>query len=262
MSSLEIRHVSFSYLDGLVLRDIDLLVKAGERVGLLGPNGSGKTTLLKLASGLLRPTRGEIYLGDADLRQLTRRQVAQKVAVVPQQLRMPFAFSVREMVMLGRTPFVRALSSEGEADRRAVRQAMELTNTEALGNRTFNELSGGERQKVILAMALAQDPKLLLLDEPTVHLDVNHQVEILELIKALNLEKGITIIAAMHDLNLAALYFDRLILLKEGSIFANGPPAEVLTEDVIRQVYAAPVLVRQHPSADVPNVTIIPRQEA
>jgi iron complex transport system ATP-binding protein len=187
--------------------------------------------------------------------------MAQRVAVVPQQLQMPFAFSVWEMVMLGRTPFVRALSDEGEADRRAVQRALLLTNTEELVNRTFNELSGGERQKVILAMALAQEPKLLLLDEPTVHLDVNHQIEILELIKALNLENGITTIAAMHDLNLAALYFDRLVLLKEGSIFADGSPAEVLTEETIRQVYSAPVLVRQHPSAGVPNITIIPRQK-
>ena len=261
MSSLRIRHVSFSYFDGPVLQDIDLLVKMGERVGLLGPNGSGKTTLLKLASGLLRPTQGEVYLGDLSLRQLTRRQVAQEVAVVPQQLQMPFAFSVWEMVMLGRTPFARALSNESEADRRVVRHALELTNTAPLAQRIFNELSGGERQKVILAMALAQAPKLLLLDEPTVHLDVNHQIEILELMKALNLENGITLVAAMHDLNLAAIYFDRLILLKEGSIFADGSPAEVLTEDIIRQVYSAPVVVREHPSAKVPNVTIIPRQK-
>jgi len=259
MSSLRIRHASFSYFDGLVLRDIDLFVEAGERVGLLGPNGSGKTTLLKLASGLLHPGQGEVYLGDVSLRKLTRRQMAQKVAVVPQQLQMPFAFSVGEMVMLGRTPFVRAFSGEGEADRWAVRRALELTNTEALANRIFNELSGGERQKVVLAMALAQEPKLLLLDEPTVHLDVNHQIEILELIKALNLESGITVVAAMHDLNLAALYFDRLVLLKEGSVFADGPPTEVLTEDTIRQVYSAPVLVQKHPSADVPNITIVPR---
>ena len=259
MSSLRIRHVSFSYLDGLVLRDIDLFVKAEERVGLLGPNGSGKTTLLKVASGLLRPTQGEVYLGDMSLRKLTRKQTAQKVAVVPQQLQMPFSFSVWEMVMLGRTPFVRALSSEGEDDRGAVRRALALTNTEELVSRVFNELSGGEQQKVILAMALAQEPRLLLLDEPTVHLDVNHQIEILELIKALNLDSGITVVAAMHDLNLAALYFDRLVLLREGSIFADGPPAQVLTEDIIRQVYSAPVLVRRHPSADVPNITIIPR---
>ena len=262
MSSLRIRHVSFSYFDGLVLRDIDLSVEAGERVGLLGPNGSGKTTLLKLASGLLRPTQGEVYFGDLSLRQLTRREVAQKVAVVPQQLEMPFSFSVWEMVMLGRTPFVKALSGEGEMDRRAGRRALVLTNTEALANRTFNELSGGERQKVILAMALAQEPKLLLLDEPTVHLDVNHQVEILELIKGLNSENGITVVAAMHDLNLAALYFDRLILLKEGAIFADGPPTEVLTEETILRVYSAPVSVHKHPSADVPNVTIIPRQKS
>jgi iron complex transport system ATP-binding protein len=262
MSSLRIRHVSFSYFDGLVLRDIDLSVEAGERVGLLGPNGSGKTTLLKLASGLLRPTQGEVYLGDLSLHQLTRREIAQKVAVVPQQLEMPFSFRVGEMVMLGRTPFVKALSGEGETDRQAVRQALVLTNTEALANRTFNELSGGERQKVILAMALAQEPKLLLLDEPTVHLDVNHQVEILELIKGLNSENGITVVAAMHDLNLAALYFDRLVLLKEGAIFADGSPAEVLTEDIIHQVYLTPVLVHKHPSADVPNVTIIPRQKS
>lgn len=258
MNSLWLQHVSFSYLDGLVLQDVNLTIQNGEMVGLIGPNGSGKTTLLKLASGVLRPKQGRILLQGLSLDSLTRREVAQRVAVVPQQFHMPFAFTIEEMVLLGRTPFVNTLSGERESDRRAVRHAMQLIHIEHLEKRTFNELSGGERQKVILAMALAQQPKLLLLDEPTANLDINHRAEILELVRSLNLEQEVTVVAAMHDLNLAALYFDRLILLKEGAVFADGTPTEVLTEGIIQEVFSASVRIIQHPSANVPHVFVLP----
>lgn len=259
MISVSLHHVSFSYIDVPVLHAIDLMVQKGEMVALLGPNGSGKTTLIKLACGVLRPTEGEIHLDGSSLRRLKRREVAQRVAVVPQQFHMPFAFTLREVVLLGRTPFLRAFSDEGERDHQAVNRAMELMGLKELEQRFFNELSGGERQKGILAMALAQEPKLLLLDEPTAHLDINHQVEILELVKGLNREQGITVIGAMHDLNLAALYFDRLILLKEGRIFADGPPSQVLTEETIQDVFSASVQVTQHPSMKAPHIVITPK---
>lgn len=262
MSNLQIRKVSFSYTDGLVLHDINLSIEAGETVGLLGPNGSGKTTLLKLASGVLRPTQGEILLEGLSLNRLSRRKIAQRVAVVPQQFYIPFAFTVGEIVLLGRTPFIKAFSGEKERDRQVARRIMELTGISQLERRAFNELSGGERQKAILALALAQEPKLLLLDEPTAHLDINHQIEILELVNGLNREQGVTVVAAMHDLNLAALYFDRLVLLKEGAIFADGPPSDVLTEDIIKEVFSATVRVTQHPSAKVPYVIILPKGNA
>lgn len=262
MVSLQVQRVSFSYLNGLALRDISLSIEAGEMVGVLGPNGSGKTTLLKLVSGILRPERGEIRLDGSDLRQLSRKSIARSVAVVPQQFHIPFAFTVDEVVTLGRLPFVRALRGETAADKRAVATALGLVGVGHLAERRFDELSGGERQKVILAMALAQQPKLLLLDEPIVHLDICHQVEILELVRRLNIEEGLTVIAAMHDLNLASLFFDRLILLKEGQVSAEGTPAEVLTEDKVREVFSASVRVEPHPATGVPHIVVMPRESS
>jgi len=260
MVSLQIRQVYFSYLDGLVLHNINLSIKDGEMVGLLGPNGSGKTTLIKLASGVLKPSQGEIKLDGSNLSQLNRKSIARSVAVVPQQFNIPFAFTATEVVMLGRTPFLRVFAGESEVDKQFVSNALELVGISELKERRFDELSGGERQKVILAMALAQQPKLLLLDEPTVHLDITHQVEILELVRRLNVERGLTVIAAMHDLNLASLYFDRLILLKEGRVSADGTPAEVLTEDRIREVFSASVKVEPHPVTGVPHIVIMPKE--
>ena len=259
MVSLQIQQVYFSYLDGLVLHNINLSVKAGEMVGLLGPNGSGKTTLIKLASGVLKPNQGELKLDGSSLSWLNRKSIARSVAVVPQQFNIPFAFTTTEVVMLGRTPFLRVFAGESEVDKQFVSNALELVGIIELKERRFDELSGGERQKVILAMALAQQPKLLLLDEPTVHLDITHQVEILELVRSLNVERRLTIIAAMHDLNLASLYFDRLILLKEGRISADGTPAQVLTEARINEVFSASVRVEQHPVTGVPHIVVMPR---
>lgn len=259
MVGLQICQVSFSYLDGLVLHNIDLSIRAGEMVGLLGPNGSGKTTLLKLASGVLKPTRGETILDGHSLSRLSRKSIARSVAVVPQQFHIPFAFTVDEVVMLGRIPFLKAFAEESELDKRLVTDALGLVGIGELRERRFDELSGGERQKVILAMALAQQPRLLLLDEPIAHLDIAHQVEILELVRSLNAEQGLTVIAAMHDLNLAALYFDRLVLLSEGRVVADGTPAQVLTGDRIREVFSASVSVGQHPATGVPHIVVMPK---
>ena len=259
MISLQVSQVYFSYLDGLVLHDINLSIRAGEMVGLLGPNGSGKTTLIKLVSGILKPSQGEIRLDGSSLSRLSRKSVARSLAVVPQQFHIPFAFTVGEVVMLGRIPFLKAFAEESKVDRQFVANTMDLVGISELKERRFDELSGGERQKVILAMALAQQPRLLLLDEPIVHLDIAHQVEILELVKGFNVEQGLTVIGAMHDLNLAALYFDRLILLKEGRIWADGVPAQVLTEDIIRNVFSASVRVEPHPVTGVPHIVVMPK---
>jgi len=258
MLGLEVQQVYFSYLDGMVLHDISLSIRAGEMVGLLGPNGSGKTTLIKLASGILKPDQGDITLDGQGLSQLNRKSIARRVAVVPQQFHVPFAFTVKEIVLLGRIPFIKPFAEENEVDKRLVADVLELIGISELAERRFDELSGGERQKVILAMALTQQPELLLLDEPTVHLDITHQVEILELVRSLNLERGLTVVAAMHDLNLAALYFDRLILLKDGRVTIDGTPPQVLTENNIREVFAAAVKVEQHPSTGGPHVVIMP----
>ena len=258
MVGLEIKRVSFSYSNGLVLQNVDLSVKPGEMVGLLGPNGSGKTTLIKLASGVLKPGQGEIWLDGSTLAQMRRKMIARNIAVMPQQFHIPFAFKVNEVVMLGRIPFIRALTGETKTDREAVGHALEVAGVTELEQRRFDELSGGERQKVILAMVLAQQPQVLLLDEPTLHLDITHQVEILELVRGLNRQQNLTVLAAMHDLNLASLYFDRLVLLREGRVIADGAPLEVITEDMLRKVFGASVRVESHPATGTPHVVVMP----
>lgn len=255
---LSIRDLDFSYGNGLVLRGLELAVRPGEMVGVLGPNGSGKTTLLRLASGVLPPLSGRIEVDGREVSRYHRRQLARTLAVVPQEVHVPFAFTVLDMVLLGRTPFLPAFGSESDEDLAVARRCLELTETLDLAHRTFNELSGGERQRVVLAMALAQEPRLLLLDEPTVHLDVAHQLQVLDLVRRLNREEGLTVVATMHDLNLAALYFPRLVLLSRGRLVADGSPRDVLQPDRLEAVFGGRVLVQQHPTHDVPHVVVVP----
>ncbi len=250
--------VSFSYHDVPVLRGISLALRPGDMVGLIGPNGSGKTTLLKVLSGLLTPQTGGGYWAGTNLQRLSRREIAQRIAVVPQEVQVPFSFSAREIVSMGRTPYMRPWIGETAADRAVIESVMAATATATLADRPFNELSGGEQQRVIIAMALAQEPRVLLLDEPTVHLDINHQVEILELLGQLNRAKGLTVLATMHDLNLAALYFDRLIMLSQGQIVAEGRPEEVLQEQKIQDVFQANVQIHPHPTRQRPQVIVLP----
>jgi len=256
--ALQVKEVDFSYYDELVLQGVSLCLRAGELVGLIGPNGSGKTTLIRVMSGLLVPKRGRVWLDGRDIRTFNRCQIAQRMAVVPQELIMPFAFTTYEMVMMGRTPYVRPLLGAGPDDREVVEEKMRLTNTLSLAERPFPELSEGERQRVIIAMALAQEPEVLLLDEPTAHLDISYQVEVLELIKRLNRREGLTVLATMHDLNLASLYFDRLILLNGGRVVADGAPAEVLRRGNIQRVFGAEVRVQEHPTRHVPQIFVLP----
>jgi len=256
--ALQAQNVDFSYYNGLVLRDVGLTLRPGELVGLLGPNGSGKTTLLNVLSGLLTPRRGQVLIQGRDVRHLKRRQIARRLAVVPQDLVRPFGFTAYEVVMLGRTPHVRPLVGASQRDQQVVIQKMRLTSTWDLAQRPFGELSGGEQQRVILAMALAQEPQVLLLDEPVVHLDISHQVEILGLIKRLNRESQLTVLATMHDLNLAALYFDRLVLLDGGRVVSEGTPEQVLREERIQRVFGAAVKVQPHPTHHAPQVVLLP----
>jgi iron complex transport system ATP-binding protein len=239
---VEVEHLSFGYGGQPLLYDLQATLWRGEMIGLLGPNGSGKTTFVKLLSGVLRPGQGRILLEGRDLVAWGRRAIARRVAVVPQEVQMPFAFTVEQMVALGRTPFVRLFGTLDSRDRRIVRAAMHSAEVEILDRRIFNELSGGERQRVLVAMALAQQPRLLLLDEPTAHLDIKYQIEVLELVRRLNRETGVTIVAAMHDLNLAARYFPRLLLFQRG-IVADGGPAEVLEPRLLQRVYSIVVQV-------------------
>ena len=242
MPLLAVRNVTFGYGRQPLLYALNMQVKAGEIVGLLGPNGSGKSTLLRLISGVLRPQAGHILLEGRDLQHLGRRGAARRIAVVPQELHMPFAFTVEHMVSLGRTPFTGAFGTLSKRDQRAVEEAMEAAAIAPLAGRIFNELSGGERQRVLIAMAFAQQPRLLLLDEPTSHLDIKYQIETLELVQRLNRQRGVTVVAAMHDLNLAARYFPRLLLFQRG-IVADAGPAEVLDPALLSRVYGVNVQV-------------------
>ena len=242
---LQLLAVTFGYGGSTcqpLLYDVNLQVQAGGMVGLLGPNGSGKTTLLRLMSGVLRPQQGKVLLENRDLKQWGRRGAARHIAVVPQEMHIPFAFTVEDMVSLGRTPFISFLGSQSKHDQQIIQQAMDAAGIIPLAPRVFNELSGGERQRVMVAMALAQQPKILLLDEPTSHLDIRYQIDILELAQKLNHQTHVTVIAAMHDLNLAARYFPRLLLFQRG-IVADGGPAEVLESGLLSRVYGVNVQV-------------------
>ncbi|GAC1617176.1 MAG: ABC transporter ATP-binding protein [Ktedonobacteraceae bacterium] len=242
MPLLNVDGITFGYGHQPLLYDVHIQIQVGERVGLLGPNGSGKTTLLRLLSGILRPQQGNICLQGRNLQQWSRRELARRIAVVPQELHMPFAFTVEHMVSLGRTPFVNFFGSQTQHDHSVVQDALQAAGVESLASRIFNQLSGGERQRVIIAMALAQQPKLLLLDEPTSHLDIKYQIETLALLQRLNQQRGVTIIAAMHDLNLAARYFPRLLLFQRG-VVADAGPAEVLEPKLLSRVYGVDVQV-------------------
>jgi iron complex transport system ATP-binding protein len=258
MTALQMNRITFSYSNGAVLRDVNLCVRKGEMVGLIGPNGAGKTTLIRLISGILVAKQGEVQIDGLDARKLRRNVVAKEIAVVPQQFNMPFAYRVEEVIMLGRTPFMKPFHDLSARDRDVIATTMDTVGIKHLEGRCFSELSGGERQKVVLAMALAQEPKLLLLDEPTAHLDISHQVEILELLADMNEKQHLTIIAAMHDLNLASAYFRRLVLLKDGAVIADGSPDQVLTSSTIGSAYSVPVHIQPHPLTGVPQVIVLP----
>lgn len=249
--------VSCSYGSFAVLEGINFCVERGAFAGILGPNGSGKTTLLRCLSRVLKPRRGTVLLEDRDLYRESPRRVARRMAVVPQESGAAFSFTVGEVVLMGRFPHLKMFQREGEADWGAAARAMELTGISHLADRPVTALSGGERQRVVIARALAQEPELILLDEPTSHLDINHQLEVLELLKKLSRQEKLTVICVFHDLNLAAQYCDRLILMKGGRIFALGSPEDVLTPQNIRSVFGASVAVRRHPLSGRPLIAVL-----
>jgi iron complex transport system ATP-binding protein len=224
-----------------VLRSVDLTLARGDLVALVGTNGSGKTTLLRLLTGVLRPDAGVVRFGGRPLANWRRLDLARRVAVLPQQLDLPVGFRVAELVGMGRAPHARRLFASTEADDRAVARALADAGALDLADRFAEELSGGERQRLLVAMALAQEPDLLLLDEPTLHLDLAHQVALLAAIRRLRDQRGLTVLAVLHDLNLAAAFAPRVAVLDEGRVVADGPPAEVLTPDLVRRVFGVAV---------------------
>ncbi|MGI6038211.1 MAG: heme ABC transporter ATP-binding protein [Limnochordia bacterium] len=260
---LDIKGITFRYVqEKQVLQGIDLTVEAGDFLGIIGPNGCGKTTLLKIIAKALRPQGGIIRLMDRPLAQLSQREIAQRLGVVPQRWQTGFAYTVKEVVGMGRFAHKKLLRPTSTRDRQVIDRAMELTQVAHLARRPITQLSGGELQRVLIAQALAQNPQVLLLDEATSNLDINHQMEIMELIKELNDSDGLTVIAVMHDLNMAAQYCQRLVLLQQGQIFAQGTPEEVLTPDNIRQVYGTNVRIRKDPLSGRPFIMAYPQRRA
>jgi iron complex transport system ATP-binding protein len=252
--SLRVEHLSVDIAGQRIVTDISLAARDHQFTGLLGPNGSGKSTILKTIYRVHKPAAGRVLLDGADLLALPARDAARRIAVVAQETTSEFDFNVREMVMIGRTPHQRAFGADTDTDRTAVEQAIERVGCGHLVPRSFNTLSGGEKQLVLVARALAQGADHLILDEPTNHLDIRHQVEILEVVAGL----GVTVLAALHDLSLAALFCQSAYLLSGGQIILGGPPASVLTAPTILRAYGADVLVIDHPDTGTPH--LIPRR--
>lgn len=257
--NLKILDLACSYGASKVLDSLTFSFESGSFTGIIGPNGSGKSTLLRSISRVLKPTGGAVLLDDQNLYELNAREVAQKMAVVPQETAVNFSFNVEDIIMMGRSPHLGRFQSESKNDFALVNHVMELTNTHHLASRPITAISGGERQRVIVAKALAQEPKIILLDEPTSHLDINHQVEILNLLRRLNREQHLTVVVVFHDLNLAAQYCDSLLLMQQGRICIMGKPEKVLTADNIKEVYGTDVLIRKHPVTGRPAVMLLAR---
>lgn len=253
---LSVRRLAFGYGGAFRLEDVSFELEAGEILGVIGPNASGKTTLIRLLSKVRQPEHGEIRLGGAPLGRLSRRALARQVAVVPQEMTLAFPFTVEELCLMGRYPHAEGRFFEGPDDRRRAREAMVRVGVLDLAGEPVDTLSGGERQRAILARAVAQEPRLLLLDEPTSHLDLRYQREVVGLLRRLNRDQDLTILLVSHDLNLAAEVADRLLLLARGRVVRIGAPGEVLDESLLEAAYRCPVRVEKNPASGRPVVLI------
>jgi len=287
MSLLRIQNLTAGYQDKPVIQDISFTILPGEVVGIIGPNGAGKTTLFRVISRLLKPFSGEVRYDGKNIQEIPVRELARLIAVLPQNLPLTFPFTVLDFVLMGRLPHLGRWQSTQKSDYEIAREMMQLTEIKDLTNRYVTELSGGELQRVLLAQALTQQPELLLLDEPTSHLDIGHQIEIMDLIKRLNCglriancELGnpksvhgesvqdeseirnpkLTILMVLHDLNLAGEYCDRIILLNKGKIHQMGSPKEVLTYQNIEAVYKTVVVVKENPITARPHIILVPKE--
>ena len=251
------QNVNFSYSAKPIIEGLSLTIDEAQIVAIIGPNGSGKTTLLKIINGTLFPNSGKMLIDGKDTRSWPRHQIAKTVAIVPQETASIFSFYAEEIVLMGRFPHLSNYRFEDKKDFRIVHEAMEKTETLAFANRRFDELSTGERQRVLIARALAQEPKILLLDESTVFLDLKHQMQFLALLCQLNATQKLTVIFVTHDINLAAQHASRIILLYCGKNYAIGNPAEVITAANIKEVYDVDVLVDQNPQNGLPRMTLM-----
>ncbi len=239
---VEVENISFSYGKHQVLSDVTMNAKEGEIVYLLGPNGSGKSTLLKCILGVLKPQKGRIIINGSEISSLDWLEIAKLIGYVPQVIEHTFPMTVFETILIGRLPHL--TWTPKPSDLEAIRSIMEILNIEEMAWKSLNELSGGQRQKVFLAMALAKESSILLLDEPTSNLDLNNQLEVMDIISDLVRNQGVIAIVALHDLNLALKYADKVVVMKNGKVVTNGKPTEVLKEDVIEYVYGVKAVVK------------------
>lgn len=258
---LNVDKLSGGYHSKIIVKDVSLGIHRGDFLGIIGPNGSGKTTLLRLISRILIPANGKISLDGADAFSLSLKEFCRKIAFVSQDLEVAFTFTVLEFVLMGRIPHLRRLQSESKKDFSIAMDSLSMTDTLHLKDRQINELSAGERQRIMIARALTQQPILLLLDEPTSHLDIGHQIQILDLLRKLNINSELTIAMVIHDLNLAGLYCNRIILLNEGKVFTQGSSKEVLTYQNIEAVYKTVVVVKENPITKRPHVFLVPKEK-
>ena len=253
---LKIEDLSFRYDGDWILQDLNFAVRKDDFLGIIGPNGIGKTTLLKLLYRLLSPQKGRIFLNGKDLATMARREISKRIAVVSQETQIAFPFSALEVVLMGRSPHLKGLQFERKGDFEIAQKAMALTDTLEAADRPFGQLSGGEKQRVFIARALAQETGIILFDEPTANLDIRHQVQFYDLMTTLNTERNVAIVTVSHDINLAAEFCQEILLLHEGKIFDLGVPHEVITKTTIETVYQTPVLVDQNPETGAPRVTL------
>jgi iron complex transport system ATP-binding protein len=237
---------------------LSLKVNPGDFLVIIGPNGSGKTTLLRLVTRVLNVRKGEVLYQDENIFKMDLKEFCRKVAFVSQDITIDFSFTVMELVLMGRIPHLKRLQFETKKDIKIAQEKLALTDALNLKDKRIDELSAGERQRVVLARALAQEPELLFLDEPTAHLDIGHQVQILDLLKKINRNNNLTIVMILHDLNLASAYSNRIALLDQGVVFKEGKPEEVLTYQNIEKVYKTLVLVNDNPVTGKPNVVLVP----
>jgi iron complex transport system ATP-binding protein len=258
MNAVTVAKVHFSYRREEVLTNITFNIKKGDFLGIIGPNGAGKSTILRIICNILKPSNGKIIIFDQDINCIPRKIIARKIAFVPQETYFALDFTVEEIVMMGRYPYLSAFQKERSEDLNACEHALNHADLMDFKDRLINSLSSGERQRVVLARALAQEPDILLLDEPTSHLDLHHQYAIMELLKKLN-NQGISIVIVNHDLNLASLYCQRLVLMHQGEIIDQGRPKDIITKKTLRHVYRTEVDIMEHPYQDVPYILLRPK---
>lgn len=253
---LKLNNISFKYENKQVLKGIDLTVNEGEILGILGPNGSGKSTLLKVMDGILFPHEGEILIRGKAFSSFKRAELAREVAMVAQENHFQFTFSCIEVVLMGRFPHLKRLQFEGHNDLKIATDSLKRTHTMEFAERSIHDLSGGEKQRVLIARALAQEPGIILLDEPTSFLDLKYKREMFRLISSLSKEKKLGVVIVSHDIDLVAQYCNRIILLKDGVVYKAGDPDTVITAKNIEDVYDCPVLVDQNPLSGRPRVSV------